>query len=800
MRNFQIYCLSIYLISNVFSTNIHHFCTITKDVYFIQISNLVVIEDIRKIPSINTNSTCFRNTTRIYEYNIKEKYQKIIRYDFDFKSLLNISQSIGQSNSVNILFIKVEGFELFDRSNDKNYHLKDLSFKFFLYFIESKIAFYDKNSKVKSCSDMNGKNFSSILNKVNLYQLYFERNKIIGRICPLLLNNLVINMFFIKPLIDTFYLTTKIHFDILPDSIEINILVNYLILSGCIRLKLDKNLMSPMIFKHISVLEVLGNIKLIEDNMFNYFKKIKVIKFDAQNFRQQAHRTQLKWIKSLNSNIKVNMSNLSQAFHNRKLIIRINLYFTDPAYFDYENFHRFVDLNNTFPDEDFCLYKSFPFDQMVFFTFDILKYNEFNHPPMTCTLLWLTYNGFLFTFYDISQDKYPGHFDELLNKSRLKENYKNCQFLKRTEKCMVNMSIKKITRNTIAELQYYNFFLMYVLDFFSIPLACLIGMLINILSIIIISKINKNENILVLKQFYYMKLNAVFNFFICFIEFFRLVYTWPNTIGNEIWHLVQVQYLKIIFHEYLLNCLKFSSNLTFILFSLMRISLIRDTNSHSSFWFKLNPKKTSAFIFLLSLLLFSVKLFSFEINYFNPLFDYPSHRNYNYLLINRPNAEKAINILNFINDFINYVLFSIIHFVVDLTLIKQIAENLKKKRKKKSRRQYSESKLENVHIKSLLIMIINTTANFFFKLPGLSEFLFWNRKIFAFMLKKSNFMPSFLFYIINLDRSYLIHVIVIFSIFLHLLSLSLNFLMMFFFNNIFYNSFKNICQKQKTKK
>lgn len=782
-------------ICGVLSTNIHQFCEISKEVYLTKISNIIVVENFKQIPTISFNNKCLRNISNVIQFNIREKHEKIIKLNFDFKTLSDLSWKIDRSDALTILFTQASGLEISDRIGKKNFTSKIRSSKFSLTFVESKIIFYYENKTIESCSQMKDKNLISIFNKINLKQVIFDRSRKFAKICPLIFQNLSIDMLLFRPLIDTFYLSTKTVYDILPDSKDLNVQINGLVFRDCVRIKLNKQLLNIHLFKNIVTLEILGNIELIEDNLFKSFKKIKTINFDGQNFRQQAHRTQLKWVKSINSNIQIDPKNLTQMYQNLHLLRRINLFFKDPAYFDYENFHRSIDLNNTFPEEDFCLYKDLPFDQMVFFVFDEFHYDAIIYPPMTCTLVWLVHNGILLTLYDLSMERGSEYFEQLLKKSRLMEIYEKCNFPFKIQKCSLNNIRKTIKRNTVAELQFYNFLFMYILDFFNIPITCLFGMLINIFSMVTISKIDKKENPHTLKQFYYMNINALFNFLICFVEFFRLIYTWPNTTGNGIWHLVPSQYFKIIFHEYLLNCFKFCSNLTFIMFSVFRIILINNTQSYSSFLFRLNPKIICNCIFLFSLFLFSIKLYSYDINYFNPFFDYPSHKNFDYLLIKNRKGEIVINLLNLICDFINYVLFSIIHLAVDLILIKSISENLKKKRNNLSRRQFS--KFENIHLKSLFMTILNTTFNFILKLPAMSEFLFWNRKIIGLMLHKSKHMSNFLFFLINVDRSFLIHVIVILSIFMNLVSLSLNFVMMFLFNNIFRKAFKNYFLKLK---
>ncbi|RNA07035.1 hypothetical protein BpHYR1_007983 [Brachionus plicatilis] len=171
--------------------------------------------------------------------------------------------------------------------------------------------------------------------------------------------------------VDTFYLSTKLSFHKIEPNIELNNKIKSLALFKTIRLNLDVNSMNPNVFKSLESLEitVLGQ--------RNNFKFIDVL-------------------------------------------------FKDPGYIDYGTFQPHVHLNNTFPDEDFCLYMNFPFGQLVFFIFDTYIYSSNSNQPVTCSLVWITHNLNLLVLYKPQLSDFDRQKLKILE-----ENYKKCNFEER---------------------------------------------------------------------------------------------------------------------------------------------------------------------------------------------------------------------------------------------------------------------------------------------------------------------------------------------------------------------------------
>lgn len=93
---------------------------------------------------------------------------------------------------------------------------------------------------------------------------------------------------------------------------------------------------------------------------FPYFYRLQL---EAFYFRKMIHSHGLDWIRSKNADLRVNLSDKMAIFNNRNRIFYINLRFRYG--------HK---MKETFPDEDLCLYKAFPFEQLIYIISKIDNY------------------------------------------------------------------------------------------------------------------------------------------------------------------------------------------------------------------------------------------------------------------------------------------------------------------------------------------------------------------------------------------------------------------------------------------
>lgn len=782
MKNFGKFIFCLYFKTTI-SNIILSYCTIIQDVYITNITKIIVYEDMNKIPLVKPNDLCIKNISKPM-FNIKERYHKKIPENFDFFSLSQISFYLEKSQKITIMFIQPSGFDIIEKKSIfPDSRLEKL--KFHVVLIRSKVVFSYRGKPVDSCELIKNKTISSFLNKVFFKAFTFERSLKFDKICPIIFQNMNIDILFFSPVLETFYLKSKITFSKLEPYYELNNTINRLSLSKTIKLNLDESLLNLNVFKSLNSIEIIGNVNSIQKDLFIKFPGIKNIFFDGQNFRQQAHKTQLEWVKSFNSKIRVNFSNLSTVLSHGNMFKFIHVLFKDPSYIDYGIYEPHVFLNNTFPDEDFCIYKDFPFNQLVFFSFDTYYYNMNPIPSITCTLFWITNKLDLLILYKPQLSDF-----DRLKLQKMNELFKKCNFEEKIKLCLINNKLKSLTRLSIEEMQYYNNLILYILEFFSLPLASFVGMIISALSVITISKLDKKQDKKILRQFYYLKFNGIFNFFYCFIQNCRLIYSWPNVFGKGIEFMVFSQYFRIIFGEYILKCLKLCSNFTFIMFSIIRCSMAKDSRNFLNPIYKINQKKLTVSIVLFSSFICFIKLFSFQINYFDPNFEYPSQKSFYYQMSANIRGQILINIFNFLCDLIIYLFFIIAHLIADIILLINVYNNLRIKKKLCVRKM--SDKYQKYYLKPFKLLIINTTLNFILKLPGLIEFLVFNRRTIDSLLKNHSINSSFLFFFSILNRSYLIYVMLIISDLFGLISFTVNFFLIYQFNTVFKQAFNDI--------
>ena len=161
-------------------------------------------------------------------------------------------------------------------------------------------------------------------------------------------------------------------------------------------INLDFNLLNPDVFNNIRTIDTFGSIHRIEESIFKTFKTLYMISFKTNYFRKTMHINGINWIKAINSNISVDVSNRRILQYYYESIKFINL--------DCNFYSQDVRLANVFPDEDFCLYVEFPFTQLVTFLQHCGVY-ELNTTDFSCTFFWLSQYfdsyGWMFFNYDV---------------------------------------------------------------------------------------------------------------------------------------------------------------------------------------------------------------------------------------------------------------------------------------------------------------------------------------------------------------------------------------------------------------
>jgi hypothetical protein len=155
---------------------------------------------------------------------------------------------------------------------------------------------------------------------------------------------------------------------------------------------LDKMLLNPKIFHELNTLTTDGFILGILS-----FQQIRFIRLLCKDFMVFFHNVGIEWMSYLNQNLPdFNLSNIS-------FVSSVSVSLIDK--------HEELIITQTvyeFPDQDFCLFRNFPNDKLIYME---LLNTDLN---CTCTVFWLL--------------KHAGVYSEILN-SQKDQNYELCKYL-----------------------------------------------------------------------------------------------------------------------------------------------------------------------------------------------------------------------------------------------------------------------------------------------------------------------------------------------------------------------------------
>lgn len=121
---------------------------------------------------------------------------------------------------------------------------------------------------------------------------------------------------------------------------------------------LDSTFLNPSVFKNLLFIQVKCSLSSISIELFTSLKNLYIIHFETIYFRKLIHRNGIEWIRGINRDLHVNLSNLNDIIGNYKTIKHVFLTSSKGLHIE--------PMSVVFPEEDFCVYKEYPFDQMVF--------------------------------------------------------------------------------------------------------------------------------------------------------------------------------------------------------------------------------------------------------------------------------------------------------------------------------------------------------------------------------------------------------------------------------------------------
>jgi hypothetical protein len=426
------------------------------------------------------------------------------------------------------------------------------------------------------------------------------------------------------------------------------------------KLTLSSRIMNELVFEKLERLMVLNQLEYIEPDTFKPFKNLKQIYFGFYSLKPFFQRDTRR------------LAGLNYAYENYT-----NVSNTMVVSFAEKNFHTSQNVYY-FPDNDFCLFKYFPHQRRVLFSFNICI--------QTCTFLWLVQN--------------TDSLSKCADFSRL-----NCNFTKLLNKCE-DMSEHKINSTSYYENDEYsedNYYLEkkadFVLSVIVFPIICILGSALNLLNMLVLS--NKNYKKLMQQRMYeLMFANSFINFLVCLIYLFRLAIKCIDPINNYCaMSLITNKALRYIFLtlvNYIGNLLKTLSNLIQISISIDRIQLSTQTNfgwlrKHS----KIKMKYLMLVFFAFSSVINFIKVFQYDYD-----LDYEFLR-YPVIARNYFNTQFWYSYFNFAHIFLNNVCIVFIQVIIDLVLFNSVKQSWRKIQ------QQLNNKNEKVE-RNIIVMIITT--------------------------------------------------------------------------------------------
>ena len=696
---------------------------------------------IRFTNQIENNMSCkISNITQVSHLLIRPKSERSIKLEKGMIDLIDLNGFLNALNTDDLyIYFQIhlqhfKGFDLnlFDETIDQIYNSK-IKYVLGLYLEYNTFEFYLGQKKLISCQDIiEATNYSNPLSifqffsKMYISKMQFNLGVTKNRICPLVFkNSRATNIGIIGE--NSFYSKRVLSFS----NESFNDLNSnfYQLMINAANIEIDKTQFHPDVFNRTVFINFQGKVKKIHPNVLNKLNNLKILLFQNKYLRNLMHESGMEWLKSFNRDINWDIENFTQLYEYREMLKTVYLecitYYSPPL----------VDI---FPEEDFCLYKDFPINQLVVIveTCDEQEYlkkkwqSPKNNDKIPCTFLWIT-RSYKVLFKLVRNEFMKEAIISLLNSSEYKS-IEKCNFEQKLQLCNKSNFEPKQIRTTF-EIDQAMLMTQSIINILSYILS-IFGIVTNLLVIITISSKKNKEEFKDIKQYDYLRLNSICS---CLILIIHLI-SWLNECVYPfqvfcpiIRKTVFMQWFKIIVEETLMTALQFMNNFTYIGFAFNRISLIgKDHNKLVKFMSDLGIKKYIAFSLFLSIGLSVIKVFEYDINPGKTLFSYPI--SYDYVSSYYPFSSTSIFfILIFVSDLLNHVVFLLINLAIDIGMIVKLRQTLNERIEKaktystqtqlEAKNQENENAMNNA--KSMIIW--NTTLNLAFKLPTTIYSLFY---------------------------------------------------------------------------
>lgn len=435
-------------------------------------------------------------------------------------------------------------------------------------------------------------------------------------------------------------------------------------------------------------------------------------------------------------------------------------------------------LPYNFPDEDFCIFKDFPFNQLIF---PVLAYQN----ETTCSFSWLIQ---YLNYYDSSDNIIKIYINSLKDIPQVD---KQCNFEINLNNCKIT-TINTSTDYIEYKQEFYNSLIYRLIDIiltvYFMPFLCSSGIVFNTLTIITLKNIKFKKNF-ESKLFKSILFCSVFNLLECILYLIYSINTciYYGSYCSALGRYLSLQYYYTIFVEYFGSVFKLGSNLANILMTFSRYMMVSENkNSTLLKIYNSSIRLNLTIIIVISLVFNLVQFFEYKIDNqenLDRIQDFYVLLETQYPFQNL-DFVPSINVYTYIK-FIYYFLDNILCIIIILTIDIFLVVFIKRAKKQKSRLSSSNVKLNNSNI--TLMVIFNSSIILF---THCFDFLFAIFSILSsFYLKDVLNLSLFrcpVPYVIHINNCpFRDH----FSNCVYFISFSLYFFLFFTFNKIFKKSF-----------
>lgn len=735
------------------------------------------------------------NNTKVYFYPnrpifISQTPFDLMVYDYTAKSKESI---------VAYVFSHINGFNMVDPHKLFNVGQPTSS----IVFRESKFDFYYKSKLV----DLDSCDYRLMQNEtINIFAglssiiLSFDINvQYEHLVCPYAFKNAEIFELRIEKLEYVKLINRRLKFMQIKhlnetNSVSLNSKIDTLALKKCYRPRVDRELVNVYVFESLRALTLSSTLDYIEPELLKSFRYLLILKLSLFNLREFLHASTNEWLKNLyfygdEYETKSSMLNSSEArVESLFRFYLVELHVTDDDY------------GYGYPDEDFCLFKHFPYKKFVLAILTRIKENfttyqaiEYYAHYETCTFAHLIQNNKIYEIMFSKNDDWQDYFSQtFLN---------NCNLTTKLAQACSSFNLLDLRKEFVFnyyDLVYAFQWLEFIEPIVLFPLVSLLALLFNLLSILIIrDKHNQKEYFSNQPIFKYVLLNSIFNCIECFIAPFRLMSVCiesGSVYCSSLKRSLPVQYFRLYVIGYFGEAMKTSSILTCLLFSVVRYLETSASATHNRLnRLKLVDKKLVSAILVFSFLTSISKVFEFQVesNFETNSIESPSQFMININNSNGKLAFKASHFFYFFHYVLNDFVLLVTNFIVDVKLVVVVRNGLKRKEEKKLRLEGGdENKLKQflkeknkVENKTSLMVILTFSIYLFCRLPELLSY------IFAYLFR---------FYLEEIVNCYLIQFCYLLANtveFFYIFSYLVNILVYYKFNKNFKNAFKHFFQQ-----